>query len=58
MEDERHRAVLTHRYIEGMVPRESAKAMHYSMDWEREIHRNAIEAFKKILGGKGAENAD
>ena len=49
LEDERYQAVLTHRYIEIMSPKESAKAMHYSMNWECEIHRNAIEAFKEEI---------
>jgi hypothetical protein len=50
LEDARHRAVLTHRYIEGMTPKESAQASHYSMDWERTIHREAIKAFEKEMG--------
>lgn len=50
--DERYRKVLKARYIMGMTPRESAKANHYSVDWERSIHREAIKAFEKEMAGR------
>ena len=49
IEDERCQDILTNRYITGMTPAESAKTMHYSVDWERELHRKAIEEFKKFM---------
>ena len=52
LEDARYRAVLTHRYIECMAPKESAKASHYSVDWERTIHREAIKAFEREMAGR------
>lgn len=39
--------VLTNRYITRMSPRESARAMSFSVDYERELHREAIAAFKE-----------
>lgn len=47
LEDTRFQDILTNRYIIGMSPSASARAMHYSIDWERALHRSALEAFEK-----------
>ena len=47
LDDERHQDILTLRYVAGLTPAECAKTMHYSASWERELHRDAIEAFKR-----------
>ena len=46
--DERHKAILTARYIDGMHWEEIAKAMHYDPRWLRELHGRALAEFSKV----------
>lgn len=56
MEDERYINILTNRYISGMKPHESARLLHYSDNWERELHRKALEEFKRLTEERDATN--
>lgn len=49
--DDRYQGILTHRYIEALTPQDSAQAMNYSVDWERHLHNEALEAFRRIWKG-------
>lgn len=46
--DERLINILINRYVIGMRAEECAKKMHYGISWERELHKQALEEFRKI----------
>lgn len=48
LKDERHKAILTARYIDGMRWEEIARAMHYDPRWVKELHGRALAEFTKV----------
>lgn len=48
MEDERHKLILEERYLNGYMFQRIARDAGYSYDHTIRLHRQALEAFKKI----------
>jgi aspartokinase len=55
LRDSRHRNDLEYRYLCGYTARKTAEKMHYGESWEREIHRQAVEAFERIYEAQKKE---
>lgn len=49
MSDDRHRLVLTYRYINGKTWEEIAVAMHYTYKWVHVLHGLALVEFENVL---------
>lgn len=49
MEDERHKAILTARYIDGMQVKDIAKAIGCEVRYLRGLHREALQEFAAVL---------
>lgn len=49
LKDERHKAILTARYIDGMRWEDIARAMHYERSWLMELHGQALAEFTCVF---------